>query len=210
MGSFTFPVYAFLLLCQINSAVSLRVLKEAKRMSFEEYLEFEKTTEIRHEFVDGFVFAMAGATDTHNRLTGIIFSRAYLAVLETQCMVYKENMKLQTPASVGYYPDVFAVCDPNDVNAPVKRTSCFIVEVLSKFTEDIDRGEKWLRYQTIPSLQSYVLVSQKTRRLEVFKRQHDSSWRYEFLEEGKLELPCINLSITLDEIYERVIFTEED
>jgi Uma2 family endonuclease len=188
-----------------------RVLAHPKQMTFEEYLEFETTAEIRHEFIDGFVFAMAGATDNHNRLTGSIFARAYLAGLETQCIVYKENMKLQTPDSVGYYPDVFAVCDLNDTNATVKRTACFIVEVLSKSTEDIDRSEKWTRYQTLPMLQSYILISQTKRKLEIFSRQQDGAWRYEVLEnEGRLTLPCLNFVITLDEIYERFSEKEPD
>jgi Uma2 family endonuclease len=182
-----------------------RVLASTKRMTFEEYLEFEKQAETRHEFVDGFVFAMAGATDTHNHLTGSIFARAYLAALNTSCYIYKENMKLRTPDGTGYYPDIFAVCDPNDSDSMAKSTACFIVEVLSDSTQDLERGEKWLRYQQMRELQNYILVLQQQRRLEVYTRQTDGSWRYEVLEHrGVLELPCLNLSITLDEIYERV------
>jgi Uma2 family endonuclease len=187
-----------------------RVRAAAKRMSFEEYLELEEQAEIRHEFVDGFVFAMAGATDSHNRLTGSIFARAYLAALKTPCIVYKENMKLQTPDGTGYYPDIFAVCDPADTHPSVKRTACFIVEVLSDSTEDLDRGEKWVRYQQIPGLQSYGLVLQHQPRLELYQRQNDGSWRYQVLEkQGVLELPCLNLSISFEEIYERIDFEKE-
>jgi Uma2 family endonuclease len=187
-----------------------RVLASPKRMTFEEYLEFEQCAETKHEFVDGFVFAMAGATDRHNHLTGSIFARAYLAALNTQCYIYKENMKLRTPDGTGYYPDVFAVCDANDADAMVKTTACFIVEVLSDSTEDLDRGEKWGRYQKLPSLQRYILVSQETKRLEVYTRQQDHTWLYEVLEdEDRLKLPCINASITLSEIYERVTFNKQ-
>lgn len=185
-----------------------RILASPQKMTFEEYLEFEKRADMRHEFVDGFVFAMAGATDTHNHITGSIFARAYLAALNTQCFVYKENMKLRTPDGTGYYPDVFAVCDPNDTDNTVKTRACFIVEVLSDSTQDLNRGEKWIRYQQIKELQSYILVFQQQKRLEIYKRQSDSSWRYEVMEnEGVLELPCLNLAITLAEIYERVDFS---
>jgi Uma2 family endonuclease len=114
-------------------------------------------------------------------------------------------MKLRTPEpdSHGYYPDVFVTCETDDFNTNVKTTACFIVEVLSTSTEDVDRGEKWKNHRKLSSLQAYVLVSQKQKYVEIYKRMSDDSWRYEVLEnDGTLELPCVNSLMTLDDIYE--------
>lgn len=190
-----------------------RVLANPNRMTFEEYLEFEKRAETKHEFVDGFIFAMAGANNKHNLISGNIFTLARVASRKTQCLAYMNDMKLRTPEpdSQGYYPDVLVICTPEDFNANVKTTACLIVEVLSKSTEDVDRGEKWQNYRKLSSLQAYVLVSQKQRYVEIYRRMADGSWRYEVLEkDGTLDLPCINASMTLDEIYEDVDFIKQD
>ena len=182
-------------------------------MTFEEYLEFEERAEAKHEFVDGFIFAMAGANNAHNLISGNIFAIARAAARITQCRAYMNDMKLRTPEpeSQGYYPDVLVVCTPDDFNTNVKTTACFIVEVLSKSTEDVDRGEKWQNYRKLSSLQAYVLVSQKQKYVEIFRRMADGSWRYEALENNEtLDLPCINASMTLDDIYEDVDFSARE
>jgi Uma2 family endonuclease len=190
-----------------------RVLANPNRMTFEEYLKFEERADTKHEFVDGFIFAMAGANNKHNVISGNIFVFARVAARTTQCRAYMNDMKLRTPEpdSQGYYPDVLVTCTPDDFNTNVKTTACFIAEVLSKSTEDVDRGEKWQNYRKLSSLQAYILVSQKQRYVETYKRMGDGSWRYEVLEnDGTLNLPCINASITLSEIYEDVDFSKQD
>jgi Uma2 family endonuclease len=190
-----------------------RILANARKMTFEEYLEFEKRADTRHEFVDGFTFAMAGANNVHNVISGNVFVVVKLAARTAQCRAYMNDMKLRTPEPEGhgYYPDVFVTFTPDDFNTNVKTTACLIVEVLSKSTEDIDRGEKWQNYRKLSSLQAYVLVSQKQKYVEVYQLLGDGSWRYEALEnEGILNLPCINASINLDEIYEDIDFTKNN
>ncbi len=190
-----------------------RVLANAKKMTFEEYLEFEQHAEIKHEFVDGFIFAMAGANNAHNLISGNAFVIAKLAAKASKCRAYMNDMKLRTPEpdSNGYYPDVFVTCDSDDFNTDLKTTACFILEVLSASTEDIDRGEKWQNYRKLPSLQAYILVSQTQKYVEVYRHMPDGSWRYEVLEdEGILELPCINASMTLEDIYEDVDFSKQE
>jgi Uma2 family endonuclease len=190
-----------------------RILADAKRMTFEEYLEFERRADTKHEFVDGFVFAMAGANNIHNTISGNIFFVAKAGARKTRCRAYSSDMKLRTPEpeGKGYYPDVFVTCDDSDFDTDVKSTACFIVEVLSKSTEDIDRGEKWQNYRKLNSLQAYILVSQKQKYVEVYRLMPDGTWRYEVLEgEGALDFPCINASITLEEIYEDVNFTKSE
>jgi Uma2 family endonuclease len=190
-----------------------RVLAHPKQMTFEEYLEFERQAETRHEFVDGFVFAMAGANNAHNTIAGNIFVTAKLAANKAHCRAYVNDMNLHTPEpeGKGYYPDVFVTCNTDDYETDVKTTACFIIEVLSKSTEDIDRGEKWQNYRKINSLKAYILISQKQKYVEVYRLMADGTWRYEVLEsEGTLELPCINTSVTIEEIYENVIFKKDE
>jgi Uma2 family endonuclease len=175
--------------------------KDAKRLSFEEYLQLEESSPTRHEFVDGFMFAMAGGTDNHNQIALNISTQARLKTRASSCRVYASDMKVRTPDGTGYYLDVFVTCDePND-GSQAKYNPCFIVEVLSPSTEAFDRGEKQLRYRQISSLQAYVLVTQHRKLIEVYRRLPDGLWRYETLEDmGTLELPCINLSMTLDDV----------
>jgi Uma2 family endonuclease len=190
-----------------------RVFKEAKRMSFEEYLEFEENADVRHEFVDGFVFAMAGANNAHNTIAGNIFVVSKVAADQKNCRAYINDMKLCTPEpdAKGYYPDVFVTCSEDDFEADVKTTACFIVEVLSKSTEDIDRGEKWKHYRKLTSLKAYLLISQRQKYVEIYRLMQDGSWRYEVLEsEGTVELPCINASLSLETLYQNVTFKRDD
>jgi Uma2 family endonuclease len=188
-----------------------RNFENAKQMSFEEYLEFEKTADVRHEFVDGFVFAMASANNAHNVIAGSIFARVHFAARKAACRAYINDMKLKTPSEKGYYPDVFVVCDKNDLNTDVKTTACFIVEILSDSTQDLDRGEKWENYRKIKTLESYILVSQKKRLVEIYKRQPDGTWLYNVLEsEGILELACIDAKVSLEDIYENIDFSQHE
>ena len=117
-----------------------------------------------------------------------------------------ENVKLRTPNGVGYYPDVVVTCD-DEVTDLLIYNPCLIVEVLSDSTEDIDRGEKLFNYQKFSSLKMYVLVRQDKKFLEVYKRNPDGTWQYSIFEEnGKLEFGCADFAMTLDEIYEDVLF----
>jgi Uma2 family endonuclease len=184
-----------------------RVAVNEQVLTFDQYLEIEASAETRHEFVDGFMFAMAGSTKSHNLIASNIHSRLRAASKKTSCRAYMENVKLRTPDGIGYYPDVILTCD-DDITDLVIRTPCLILEVLSKSTSEVDHTEKWLNYQRIPSLNMYVMVAQDRRFLEVYTRQTDGSWRYETLEDaGTLKFACVNASMTLDDVYEDVIFT---
>jgi Uma2 family endonuclease len=184
-----------------------RVAVNEQVLTFDQYLEIEAQAETRHEFVDGFMFAMAGSTKSHNLITSNIHSRLRVASKKTSCRAYMENVKLRTLDGIGYYPDVILTCD-DDITDLVIRTPCLIIEVLSKSTSEVDHTEKWLNYQRIPSLNMYVMVAQDRRFLEVYTRQADGSWRYETLEDaGTLKFAYVNASMTLDDVYEDVIFT---
>ena len=170
-------------------------------LTFEEYLEFERTSPEKHEFVDGQLFMMAGGSDRHNRLAFLIAMRLEGESRAQSCRVYLLDMKIRTPDEVSYYPDVFVTCDESDDGTYIKQKPCLILEVLSNSTEAVDRGEKLRNYAKLPSLQGYVLVSQSEPRLEMFRRE-ETGWRYEVKEAGEtLTLPCLGLTLNVDELY---------
>jgi Uma2 family endonuclease len=171
-----------------------------RRTTLEEFLELEARSQSRHEFVDGLMFAMAGGTDYHNRLTTRFLVTIFSAAEEAGCDVFAENMLLKAGTGI-YYPDVFVTCDEPLQGAVLKHTACLVVEVLSEATEAIDRGEKLLNYQKLPGLQAYLLVSQHEKRVEVFRRMNDGGWRYEAIEEGELQLPCVNVTLEIESLY---------
>jgi Uma2 family endonuclease len=171
-------------------------------LSFEDYLAFEEGSSEKHEFVHGEIFAMAGATERHNRLTGRFYA-LLLAAEDGKCRTYFSDMKLRTPNDVGYYPDVLVTCDEEDNHPLVKRKPCLIIEVLSESTEAIDRGEKLNNYRLFESLQAYILVNQHINRIEMYRRHEDGSWRYEVYEANDvLTLPCVGLELSVNQLYQ--------
>ncbi|MCX7782373.1 MAG: Uma2 family endonuclease [Meiothermus sp.] len=163
-------------------------------MSVEDFLAYEATSSERHEYAQGQVFAMAGSSERHNRLA---FELAMAKKSrERGCRIMLSDVKVQTPSSAVYDPDIMVVCDPSDDHPYIKRTPCLIVEVLSDGSLNVDRGEKWLNDQTLGSLQMYVLLEQTTPRAEVFRRV-EGGWFYEKIENGKLRLSCVDLEVAL-------------
>jgi Uma2 family endonuclease len=182
-----------------------RVAEHTKIVTVSEYLEFEETATEKHEFVDGQVFAMAGASKIHNRIALNLATRALNAADELDCEVFSSDVKVQVD-EIYYYPDLIVTCE-KDNDKYFSRCPCAIVEVLSDGTADIDRGEKWQNYQKLESLKTYVLLDQTQIRAEVYQRLDDDAWRYEKLELGsKLKIPCLNLEIALEDIYRGVEF----
>ena len=161
---------------------------------------------IRREYVDGQVYAMAGAGEAHNLIAGNVFSRLRQAARGGPCRVFISDMKLRVAAwNAFYYPDILVACDPLDGDAYFKEKPCLIVEVLSPATEGIDRREKLLAYRTLDSLREYVLIPQDRRPIEVYRRGDDGGWVLETLGVGDaLTLECVAASLTPDEIYEDV------
>ena len=174
----------------------------ATNLDFAAFLEQEIHAQERHEFVDGNLFVMPGGTTRHNKLAGRLFAQI-LPVAESQaCDVFFTDVLVKTPDDTGYYPDVFVVCDQSDTHPRVKRRPCLIVEVLSKSTEAIDRGEKLRRYCSIPSLETYIMLEQREARAEIYSRQSDGSWRYSTLEgDAMLPLPPLQLEVSLAALY---------
>ncbi len=176
------------------------------RLSIEEYLQGELESEIRHEFYDGMVYAMAGAGRRHNIITLNIATQLRQGARGTTCRSFMADMKLYLPAiNRFYYPDIIVACETDDNQEFYIEKPCLIVEVLSPTTEGIDRREKLHAYQEIPSLKAYIMVSQDTQKAELYKRDGEI-WQYILLDDKDdiLPIPCLNLSIAMAEIYEDV------
>lgn len=143
--------------------------------SVTEYLEAESRSEVRHEYIDGQIFAMAGGSKAHNIITLNIASRLRSQLRDISFDVFMSDMKVMLKTvyqnkTVFYYPDVLITCSPEDRDNYVVNYPCVIFEVLSPSTEVSDRREKLINYQTISSLQEYVLVLQDKIKIEVYRQ----------------------------------------
>ena len=178
-------------------------------ITVEEYLKLEQDAEIRHEYVAGQVYAMAGASEAHNLIVGNIFALLRPHLRGSSCRTFFSDMKVKIKtqqADVFYYPDLLVACDPNDNKKYFKTSPNLIVEVLSDSTQTTDRREKRVNYQTIDSLQEYVLVSQDEIKVEIYRRDKNNNWTVETLnKDDDLQLNSVGLTLTMADIYEDVL-----
>ena len=176
-----------------------------EHLSVEDYLERERLSEVRHEYVDGVVLAMAGEKRVHNRL-----ARRFVLLLERLadglgCEVIVETVKVRTRDTRYRYPDFAVSCDPGD-DPRYFDNPCLIVEVLSDSKEHTDFGKKLDEYTRLPSLQRYVLVASDSRFVVVYRRE-GTRWTVESLEgTGEFDVPCLETTVTLEQIYADVQF----
>ncbi|WP_017325500.1 Uma2 family endonuclease [Synechococcus sp. PCC 7336] len=178
----------------------------------EDYLEGEKKSPIKHEYVRGEVFAMAGGSDSHATITLNFAALLRNHVRGTGCKTYVADMKIRVEAAdVFYYPDVFVTCDSDDRPYEYfKCHPCLVVEVLSDSTERLDRGDKFANYRQLESLQEYVLVSQKQQSVELFRRDLDGYWKlYPHQGGDNIELTSIGFRCAIADLYEDVEFVPE-
>ena len=175
-------------------------------MTVEEYFRFEETSPIKHEYVAGEVYAMSGATVRHNRIVGNVFVRLSLAAKAGPCDVFINDMRVEVARDRYYRPDVMVVCTPLAESDIFARNPCVVVEVTSPSTARIDRGEKLDAYRSISTLQAYLIVDPRRRGVEWHWRDTlGSDWRREeILGDGRARVPCLDVELTLDEIYARV------
>jgi Uma2 family endonuclease len=183
------------------------VVKSSDWITPEEYLEGERVSEIRHEYVNGRVYAMAGASDDHNRITGNLFSTLHTALRGKRCEAFINDMKVKVPPNVTdvyYYPDVIVACDAADNAKYYRERPKVIIEVLSPETRRTDEREKVYAYQQVRTLEVYALVEQDVAQITVLHRG-DTGWRKEVLSglAATLKLDCLGIEIPFDRIYER-------
>lgn len=174
----------------------------------DDYLAGEIHSPIRHEYVAGEVFAMAGATEEHATIAGNLFALLRNQVRGGPCRVYIADMKLRVEAADAFfYPDVFVTCDARDTSEPLaKRHPTLICEVLSESTEAYDRGGKFAAYRTLESLSEYLLIDSRRRAVEVFRRQPGGWLLAPVAPDGWLELHSLGFRCAVDALYEDVVF----
>ncbi|BAB73520.1 Uma2 family endonuclease [Anabaena sp. FACHB-709] len=185
---------------------------EPEYLTPEEYLQLEETSPIKHEYINGYAYAMAGATDAHVTVAGNLFALLRNHVRGSGCRVYIADMKARIESlNRYYYPDVMVTCDQRDQETPNhKRFPCLIVEVLSNSTEAFDRGDKFVDYQEIETLKEYVLINTKRQRVECFKRGDNGLWILQnYTEQDKMfRLNSIGFEGAIAELYEDVTFEQ--
>jgi Uma2 family endonuclease len=178
-------------------------------LTVEKYLEAEQYSDIRHEYVAGQVFAMVGASEEHNLIAGNIYAILRSHLRGSSCRAFVSDMKVKIQvknADIFYYPDLMVTCNPEDKARYFKTQPSLIIEVLSNSTATIDKREKRINYQTIDSLQEYVLIYQNEIKIEVFRKDDPGNWQIEILgENDKLYLHSVDLTLTMADIYEDVI-----
>jgi Uma2 family endonuclease len=174
-------------------------------MSVDEYLRFEETSPLKHEYVAGEVYAMSGVTLRHNRITLNVGTRLFAAAGDGPCRTFISDVRLQAASDVYYYPDVMVVCTPVAELDIIVREPCAVVEVTSPSTARVDRGEKLAAYRGMRSLRAYLIVDDRRRRVEQHSCNAAGGWlREEVVGEGRVLVPCLDVELTLDEVYRGV------
>lgn len=177
-------------------------------ISVEHYLAGEEASEIKHEYVGGAVYAMAGATREHNEIIGNVYASLRPVLRESRCRAFFLDLKVRLDLqeqNVFYYPDLMVGCDPRDTHRLYLRYPRVLVEVSSDSTERLDRHEKFSAYQTIETLEEYLIVAQDRVEVTLFRRA--ANWRPEVTTRRKdtVTLKSIGLTLPLSAIYEGVI-----
>ncbi|MBW4609954.1 MAG: Uma2 family endonuclease [Hassallia sp. WJT32-NPBG1] len=180
-------------------------------ISPEEYLEGEKVSQVKHEYIDGEVYAMAGASDAHVTISMNLSMLLRNHLRGSGCRVYMADMKAQIQAiNRYYYPDVMVTYDTQDREFEYFKSSpCLIVEVLSGSTEGFDRGKKFTDYRHLKSLQEYVLISQDTMSVECFRGNEQGRWELYPYEKGEeVHLASVDFRCAIATTYEDVVLPD--
>lgn len=176
-------------------------------LSVEDYLAYEQEGDVRHEYVNGYLYALAGGTSRHNRISLNIAAHLLNLAQNRSCRVYQEGMKLriQNEGTLFYYPDVMVVCDRPEPNPQFETEPCVLVEVLSPSTKTTDLREKLLAYKSLPSVQTYLIVEAERLAVRHIAKRPDGSWLQEDLTgDGDVPLPCLGGVLSLPQIYRGV------
>lgn len=180
----------------------------------EEYLQMEHSSPIKHEYINGEIYDMAGATDTHVTIAGNIFALLLSHLRGSGCRVYISDMKARIESKNRfYYPDVMVTCEEKDrENTTYKKFPRLIIEVLSDSTEAFDRGDKFIDYQSLETLQEYVLINSNKARIECFRRTEKNLWMLQFYtqENKQFELTSIDFNGAVADIYQEVVFPNQE
>lgn len=181
------------------------------KLSINEYLEGEEISQIRYEYIHGEVYAMAGVSQNHNRISGNLFKALAIGISDSKCEVFSENIKVRPSVDVLYYPDLLVTCEGDFANKYICEFPVLIVEVTSPSTERIDHLEKLPAYKSMPSVREIVIVDQNRFAVEVYRRGSNDEWTTDFFDkpEDIFHLNSVDLDFTVADVYARVIFDAE-
>jgi Uma2 family endonuclease len=177
------------------------------RFSYEEYLDVEETSSIKHEFLDGVVYAMSGGTPDHAAVAASVIGLVAAQLAGRRCRVFTSDLRIRVKETgLATYPDASVVCgrvelDPEDKKQHTVVNPTVLVEVLSPSTEDYDRGDKLAHYKRIASLREVMLVAHDDRRVDLWRRT-DRGWTQLVFREGQaVELESLGCTLSVDAIY---------
>ncbi len=172
----------------------------------DEYLKLELNSDIRHEYIAGQIYAMAGGSEEHDLINTNILTFLYLKLKNTGCRVFSGNMKIKIEnLDLFYYPDISVTCEERDNQKYFKSYPCLIIEILSPSTERVDRTEKLRNYRELLSLKEYILISQNQIKVEIYRKNKENNWELEILTSSDiLKLQSVGLEISILDIYEGI------
>jgi len=174
------------------------------RYVYAEYLAIEAFSNVRHEFLDGQIYGMAGGTPEHAALAAAVITVLGPQLLGSGCRTYVPDLRVRTQSGLTTYPDVTVVCGAAERDGEDRlaiTNPAIIIEVLSRSTEDYDRGEKFEHYKSFPSLRQYLLVSYRNRSIEIWTRE-GAAWSRSVAEEGDAAELFMGARLDVREVYE--------
>lgn len=186
-----------------------------KHYTLEEYFEIERNSEIKYEYWDGQIFAMGGASPTHNEISINIAGELRNQLRGRTCKLFSSDQRIKIPRWPPYrYPDLVALCGKAEFETigglEVLLNPSLIIEILSDTTEAFDRGNKFTYYKSIPSFSEYLLVAQNRPHITQLVKQTDNRWWHTEVNDltESIYLPSIDCTLALTEVYLGIEFKE--
>jgi Uma2 family endonuclease len=173
--------------------------------TYAEYLGLEASSNVKHEFLGGPIYAMAGGTPEHAALAAAVIGLLFAQLGRGGYRAYDSDLRVRTPSGLATYPDVTVICGPSqrdELDPQAVTNPTLIIEVLSRSTEEYDAGDKFEHYKSLQSLRQYVLVSHRERSVEVWTRIEDAGWRRAIVREGEIAKLAIDAGLDVRALYE--------
>lgn len=194
----------------------MSAVQPRRSMTEEEYLAFERGSSTKHEYFKGYIYAMTGAKEPHNLISGNIIAALHPQLRRKGCRIYPSDMRVKVmQTGLNTYPDITIVCGAPQFTDNVRDTivnPMVIIEVLSASTERYDRGMKFQNYRTIETLYDYLLIAQDHYHIEHFSRQENGLWIFQEATniELSVNIQSVGCVLALQDVYEQVEFEQED
>ncbi|HVR38438.1 MAG TPA: Uma2 family endonuclease [Thermoanaerobaculia bacterium] len=173
---------------------------------YAEYVAFEASSNVKHEYLDGQIYAMAGGTPEHAALASAVIALLFAQLRGGDCHAFTSDLRVRTQSGLTTYPDVTVICGPHALDETDRlavTNPTFLAEVLSRSTAEYDAGDKFEHYKTLASLRQYVLVSHKEHVVTVWTRGENAEWRSQIVREGEVaDLSAIDARLDVRELYE--------